>query len=42
MMCSRTAVVAVMLAITPLGAKAADLVLSWHKAHHAAEDAALM
>jgi multiple sugar transport system substrate-binding protein len=34
-------VVAAALAMAPLGARAADLVLSWQKAHHAREDEAL-
>ena len=32
---------AAMLLLTPLGAQAADLVVSWHQAHHPQEDAAL-
>jgi multiple sugar transport system substrate-binding protein len=35
-------VLAVALVIAPIAARCADLVLSWHKAHHAEEDAALM
>jgi multiple sugar transport system substrate-binding protein len=41
MLRSRTVVLAAALILAPLGAKAADLVLSWHKAHHAQEDEAL-
>ena len=38
---SRTAVFAAMLAIAPLGAKAADLVVWWQEGFYAQEDAAL-
>jgi multiple sugar transport system substrate-binding protein len=38
---SRTAVLAAMLAIAPLEAKAADLVVWWDKASNAQEDEAL-
>jgi multiple sugar transport system substrate-binding protein len=41
MMRSRTAALAAMLAMAPPGAQAADLVVSWHEAHHAEEDEAL-
>jgi multiple sugar transport system substrate-binding protein len=34
-------ILAATLFVAPLGAHAADLVLSWHKAHHAEEDEAL-
>ena len=32
---------AVAIVLVPLGAQAADLVVSWHQAHHAQEDEAL-
>jgi hypothetical protein len=38
---ARALVLAVAVVIAPLGAKAADLVVSWHQAHHAQEDEAL-
>jgi multiple sugar transport system substrate-binding protein len=34
-------IVAALFAMAPLGARSADLVLSWHKAHHAEEDKAI-
>ena len=37
----RAAILAAALILAPLSARAADLVLSWHKAHHAQEDEAL-
>ena len=40
-MCSRTAVLAAMLAIAPLGANAADLVVWWEKGYNPEEDVAL-
>ena len=38
---ARAVVLAVAIVMAPLGVSAADLVVSWHKAHHAEEDEAL-
>ena len=38
---SRTAVLAAMLVMAPLGVKATDLVVWWEKGYYAQEDAAL-
>ena len=40
-MCSRILVIAVMLAMAPLGAKAADLVVWWNEGYYAQEDEAV-
>jgi multiple sugar transport system substrate-binding protein len=39
---ARAVVLTTAIVMAPLCARAADLVLSWHQAHHAEEDAALM
>ena len=38
---AQTVIVVLALILTPLGARAADLVVSWQQAHHAQEDKAI-